>query len=75
MKGSDVWREIEKLRDLRRNEMHRLMKDYDTEMNKKIGLLMDVCEHEEIERTNNGLGWIGTRCRFCGKQLTNEYVR
>ena len=74
MTGMEVHDAINVLRDDRRDEMHRLMKDYDESMNMQIKMLRERCPHDNIRPTDNGFGWVGTECVWCEKQLTNEYL-
>ena len=73
MTGMEVHGAINVLRDDRRDEMHRCMKDYDKAMYDRISTYQAMCPHDKTRPTDNGLGWIGTECVWCGKQLTNEY--
>lgn len=73
MTGSDVSKFINDLRNARRNEVLRRMEHYDEFMHKEIERYRTLCPHDVTRPTDNGLGWIGTECVWCGKQLTNEY--
>jgi hypothetical protein len=74
MTGAEIATIISGAHDNRREEMHRLMAEYDKAMNDRIRTYQAMCPHDRTRPTDNGLGWIGTECVWCGKQLTNEYV-
>ena len=74
MTGMEVFDKIERLHNARREKAKVFMAMYDMEMNMQIGTLRGMCPHDNVRPTDNGLGWIGTECVWCGKQLTNEYL-
>ena len=71
MTGPETQRAIVDVYDKRREMQIRLMHDYDeTVFGPALKALEEQCPHEDNQEwDSNGVGWVWTSCRWCGKRM------